>query len=752
LISNEWHYAFVEAGDGTIWIGSVNGLSRSIGRQEDGLLQFQPVAKFVVQSLAEDIAGNIWIGTESSGTYRLSRSGFRSFEEKDGLKTLRGLSITNGAEGNLYFVTNDAPVIHRFDGEKISAVSPLGMTPGSWGWNQYHFQDHTGEWWIAGGNGLQRYSKVKRLEDLAHTRPKHVYTVKDGLPDDLIFRLFEDSRGDIWIGTLGALPHNLARWDRATETFHAYTDKDGVPSANGPTAFAEDRHGNIWIGYYNSGPIIRFRNGRFETPFGKDGLRSGLIRDMYADTAGRLWIGSASGGVFRIDEPNSDQPGYVALTTIQGLSSNQVTCITEDNFKRIYLGTGRGVNRLDTSTGRIKLFTTADGLAENYVNVCERDKNGGLWFGFYRGLSRFVPEPEVLIRPPSIVIANVFVNGVPARKLSELGEMSVKDFQFQSDQRQIRIEFFSLGFAAGDILRYQYKFEGGNDWSEPTVERTVSLNLSPGSYRFLVRAVNADGLTSEQPAAVSFTILRPVWQRWWFLTLALLTMTGIVYALYRFRLAQLLKVERVRTRIATDLHDDIGASLSRMAILSEVVKQQTVGGNGKQAAPLLTEIADSARGLVDSLGDIVWSIDPRRDDLQSVVRRIRQFASDVLEAKGIDWELHVPPEVESLKLSAEQRQHLFLIFKEGINNVVRHGKGTKSVSLSIRIEGRELIGQISDDGCGFTPQEPDKARSQGRGGNGLPNMRERAGQLGGHLEITSAPSAGTKLTLRTQIK
>jgi signal transduction histidine kinase len=243
-----------------------------------------------------------------------------------------------------------------------------------------------------------------------------------------------------------------------------------------------------------------------------------------------------------------------------------------------------------------------------------------------------------------------------------------------------------------------------------------------------------------------------VWQRWWFLTLAALGMIAIAYTLYRYRLAQLLKVERVRTRIATDLHDDIGASLSRMAILSEVVKQQTVGGNGQQAAPLLTEIADSARGLVDSMGDIVWSIDPRRDDLQSVVRRIRQFASDVLEAKGIDWQLQVPPEVENLKLSPEQRQHLFLIFKEGINNVARHGEGTKSVSLSIKVEGRQLIGEITDDGCGFTPQEPSESHSKGLGGNGLPNMRERAAQLGGRLEIASSPGAGTKLTFRAPIK
>lgn len=188
-----------------------------------------------------------------------------------------------------------------------------------------------------------------------------------------------------------------------------------------------------------------------------------------------------------------------------------------------------------------------------------------------------------------------------------------------------------------------------------------------------------------------------------------------------------------------------------MAILSEVVKQQT-GGNGNQASGLLTEIADSARGLVDSMSDIVWSIDPRRDDLLSVVRRIRQFASDVLEAKGIDWELRVPPEVESLKLDPEERQHLFLIFKEGINNVARHGKGTNSVSLSINVAGRELTGEIKDNGCGFTPNQPDDERAKGRGGNGLPNMRARAEQLGGRLDIASSPGAGTLLTLKVPLK
>jgi signal transduction histidine kinase len=344
----------------------------------------------------------------------------------------------------------------------------------------------------------------------------------------------------------------------------------------------------------------------------------------------------------------------------------------------------------------------------------------------------------------------VIVNGTNFRKLSELGNVAVENLALASDQRQIQIDFFALGFSTGETLRYQYRLDN-TDWSELSAQRTVNLSLSPGSYRFLVRAVNAEGVTSQSPALVSFSIARPVWQRWWFLSLMALTMAGIVYATYRYRLAQLLKVERVRTRIATDLHDDIGASLSRMAILSEVVKQQT-GGNGNQASALLTEIADSARGLVDSMGDIVWSIDPRRDDLQSVVRRIRQFASDVLEAKGIEWELRVPPEVESLKLDPEERQHLFLIFKEGINNVARHANGTKSVSLSINVAGRELTGEINDDGCGFTPKQPEEARSQGRGGNGLPNMRSRAEQLGGRLEIVSSAGAGTRLTLKVPVR
>src|SRR5262249_32263796 len=187
------------------------------------------------------------------------------------------------------------------------------------------------------------------------------------------------------------------------------------------------------------------------------------------------------------------------------------------------------------------------------------------------------------------------------------------------------------------------------DWSAPADLRTVNYaSLSPGTYRFLVRAVSAEGVASEPPATVVFRILPPIWQRWWFMALAAVLVGVATYTAFRYRVRRLVELERVRTRIASDLHDDIGASLSRMAILSEVVKSQL--GSAGQSLPILTEIADSARGLTGSMRDIVWSIDPRRDDLRSLISRVRQFVSDVLESRGIKWDFQVPAQTEAIKL------------------------------------------------------------------------------------------------------
>ncbi|MBI3758419.1 MAG: ATP-binding protein [Deltaproteobacteria bacterium] len=189
-----------------------------------------------------------------------------------------------------------------------------------------------------------------------------------------------------------------------------------------------------------------------------------------------------------------------------------------------------------------------------------------------------------------------------------------------------------------------------------------------------------------------------------------------------------------------------------MAILSEVVKQQA--GLNPHSASMLTEIADSARGLVDSMSDIVWSIDPRRDDLHHLIARTRQFASDVLEAQGIQYEFHAPAEIGSIKLGPDQRRHLFLILKEAINNAAKHAQ-CQHVALKLAVNRNQFQAEINDDGRGFPVADigaADNGATPTRGGNGLRNMQARATELGGQLQIDSTPNQGTRLTLTILLK
>lgn len=164
---------------------------------------------------------------------------------------------------------------------------------------------------------------------------------------------------------------------------------------------------------------------------------------------------------------------------------------------------------------------------------------------------------------------------------------------------------------------------------------------------------------------------------------------------------------------------------------------------------MLAEIADSARGLIESMREIIWAIDPRRDDLSNVISRVRQFTSDVLEAKGINWDFKVAPELERIKLDPERRRHLFLIFKEAINNIARHAD-CRTVFLSLTIVHNQLWGEICDDGRGFTANGDDPASSTN--GHGLDNMRRRAAQVGGQVEIDSSPGRGVSIRLMIPLK
>jgi signal transduction histidine kinase len=334
-------------------------------------------------------------------------------------------------------------------------------------------------------------------------------------------------------------------------------------------------------------------------------------------------------------------------------------------------------------------------------------------------------------------IASVRVGGV-LQPLPHLGRAEVDGLALGPGTSELQIEFFGVGFQAGEPLRYQYRLEGAA-WSPPSLERTVHYaRPSPGRYRFQVRAVTAAGVTSASPASVWFEVVPSLWRRGWFQALAMLSLGVTLYGGHRYRLTHLLALERLRTRIAADLHDEIGSSLARVAVLSDVARrQQAPGGEGPRR---LEEIGDTARDLIAALGDIVWAVNPQRDDLASLVRRVREFAGDLLEEKGIGLEFQATTDLEGVRLAPEPRRQIFLVLKEALHNVARHAAAS-SATLRLDLVDGQLRAEVSDDGRGLSPLDRE------RDGQGLANMRARAARIGGRLEVDSAPGAGTRVVL-----
>ena len=599
-------------------------------------------------------------------------------------------------------------------------------------------EDHTGEWWIATTKGLLRYPKLSSFELLAHTPPKNVYTTRDGLASDVVLRVFEDSHGDIWIATVnGRNGHGLSCWERSTESFHHYTEANGLPSLNSfyPISFAEDRSGAIWIGFSIGGGLVRYRDGKFTSFDSSDGLPNGGIFNLFVDSTDRLWVPTTRGGVCRIDHPETERPSLVTYTTANGLLSNDVKAIAEDRWQRIYLATGRGIDRLDVMTGQFRHYTANEGAPLGNANAALQDRDGALWFSYATGLIRLLPEPD--LPPAPVLITGLRIAG-SMRRVSALGEKQIVLSDLSANQNEIQIEFVGLSFAAGESLRYQLKL-GDADWSEPTAQRVVNFaNLAPRSYRFMVRAVSSSGVVSSEPAVVTFTILSPFYLRWWFLSLVMLMVGVLVYSIYRYRVARLLEVANMRTRIATDLHDDIGANLTRISILSEVANQQLGNGQGEPRNPL-TSIAEIARESVASMSDIVRAINPERDNLRDLTRKMRQHADEIFTLRDIDLEFNAPALEQSLKLGMNVRRDLLLVFKEAVSNAARHSNCSR-VTIDFAADGDKLLLRIEDNGAGFDQQ----AES---GGHGLISMRRRVEKLSGVFDISATNGAGTTISV-----
>jgi len=749
-LGSNWIRKMLETSDGQLWLATLPGLCRWQGEAGASVCKTYTAKNDLcddVLALAEDKDGNLWTGSQC-GAKKIVRYGFTTFTSADGLDSNQINSVFENSTGDLFVTTfpNGGLAIGKFSDGRFTLVKlrlPESVDYFGFAWQQTIRQDSAGAWWIPTGKGLFRSPDRTSFEDLALAPLEKIETGAKGLE---VFRLFEDSRHDIWILTTGDA-HELLRWERAKNTWHDYTEQVGTSGYRYGSALIEDGQGNIWIGTdsnYGDSALIRYRNGEFRVLTPADGSPSAGIMDLFLDSHARLWIACANEGLWRLDEPDTDHFEFVKYTTASGLTSISTATVVEDEFGRIYVGTWRGIDRLNLDTGQIESFTTADGLPTGFVENSYRDRKNNLWFGTHEGLARLVPEPPRTRSLPNILIMGLRVNG-ESQSVSVLGEDTIPALKLNSDQRQVSVDFLGLGASLGEKLKYEYRL-GESEWS-PTEERTMNFaNFAPGDSQIEIRAVTSDQLYS-RPAVISLHIDAPIWERPWFIAALLVMIALMIYALYRFRLSRLLEVANIRMRIATDLHDDIGANLTKIAILSEVAQQrldQESGENANGKENLLGSVAEISRESVSSMGDIVWAINPKKDSLIGLTRRMRQYAEEIFERRDIHLEFNAPVVEPDIKLGANLRRDIYLIFKEAVNNIVRHSQAAH-VTIDFGLVDKELVLKIRDDGIGFEPNvESD--------GNGLSNIKKRAAERGGELDIDSASGAGTGIILRVKLR
>ena len=760
-LPTNWVFQLFETTERRFWVATNSGLVEFLRPGAEQGAQFRSYSErnglsyFDITAVTEDLGGNIWLGTNTAGAMKLTRNGFSTYGVQDRIQTVN--AIFEDRAGNVCFkgsVLGDARTsgfegakvrLGCFNGQRFDWFWPAAVTNMGWVQEQVTRQARNGDWWVGTGEGLYRFPAADHLSAVKTARPLNVYTTKDGLASQQAFRLFEDSRGNMWISTRAQTGVGLARWESASERVLDLSHSPELASLKDDEtrSFGEDLAGNVWIGF-NYG-LARYAGGRFRLFTASEGLPPGKIRNIHVDRSGRLWLASDESGLVRVDDAGAERPAFVSYTTSQGLSSNNTEVITEDDHGHIYVGGGRGLDRLDPSTGRVKHFTVADGLAPGLFRAALRDRHGVLWFGMTSGLARLAPAAETPPASPPVLISGVRVSGI-AQVVSALGEQETALPDLSPGPNQLQIDFLALGFAPGEVLRYQYRLDGaGADWSELGEQRTVTYaGLGPGRYRFTVRAVNSDGIASDHPAVITFTVLRPVWLRWWFLALSATAVGLMARAAYRYRVARLLEIANMRTRIATDLHDDIGANLTRIALLSEVASRTPGAEPGGRGDGPLSSIARIARESVSSMSDIVWAINPKRESLLDLTRRMRQHAEEVFTLRDIDLRFDGPSAADSLKLGMDVRRDLLLVFKEAVNNCARHSRSER-VEIALRVEGPRLVLTVVDHGVGFDPS------IQGDG-QGLLSMERRAHRLNGSLGITSGSGGGTAVTLDIPIR
>jgi signal transduction histidine kinase/ligand-binding sensor domain-containing protein len=739
---------------GAVWIGTDgNGLFRRGGLVQteasaEARVELVPTSYPKILCLMEDRENNLWVGTGGGGLDRISPRGVQMEGVASGSSLMGIQSVCEDAEGTMWGATQNGLLVCRH-GEAWSpapAKAPGRVTCVA--------ADRSGTVWI----GTQ--------DRALHCWREHRFTTWDdsaGVAGNSIVALLPSSKEDLWIAEFSLNGVQCLHEGKLRSlTFAGDTGRIN--------AMAEDAAGRIWIGT-STGLLLLADGDRLVDETSRTGASARTIRSLYAAPDGALWIGYGGWGLGRLKDNH-----FASLRAEQGLPDNYISQMIGDDQGWLWFGAAEhGIFKirqqqleqaLDDNTTRLRpiLYGRNEGLLGmevfGYTPGACRSRDGRLWIPMRKALA--VVDPKILHenpRPPKVILTQVLLDGLPiasyggvafTQQLANLKTLKTP-LRLPPRHRRLDIDFAALSFNAPENVHFQYQLEGvDNNWTEAEPQRRVTYSrLAARDYRFRVRACNADGLWSEASSPLALTVTPFVWQRWWFQLAVVVLFTSAVVAGVRYVSFRRLRLElrlleqqavldKERTRIARDLHDDLGCSLTHVALLLEMNEQQAANGNGPNGKSQVC--SPMVRNVIKSVDEIVWAINPRNDNLQYLADYIVEFSVNFLHAAGIRPRVDLPERIPERAVSPEVRHNLFLVVKEALNNIVRHADASEA-RFRLTTTNAELSIVIEDNGCGF--ERPPESASA----DGLRNMRQRMEEIGGGLQIESKPGKGTKVSL-----
>ena len=692
----------------------------------------------VIHQLIEDRDGNIWVATDKglyftsygSGTYSVVNYLFDNSKEQNNINDV--LELPNG---DLWFASWGRGVLALDATLKEKPVSVYQKpAPADWpalqrssvklAWNLF-YDKHTADVWIGCNHGvLLKYNLQKGSTQ---------YLLPEACGLSTIRYITEDKAGTVWLGTQSG---RLVKWDGKAFT---------VVQEIGTIIYKifSDNEGLLWLATEGKGLIeVDPKSGQIVQQFTK-----GSASPLYGNSGGDIEQLNDSTIVFGAGALNfiNKRKGIVTQLRFEdGLPSNSVRRLRMDDKGFLWIVTANGLSRYNPHNNRITTYGRQDGitLAEEASGADYLTQSKYVVFAGGDAVMMFKPSVFVAsTAPPNVVITDfkIFNQFVPVDSLMQLPHVKLSP-----DQTSFSIYFSSLSYQQRNRLTYFFKMEGiDKDWqaADGVHYQNYSL-LPPGRYTFKVYAVNVEGVRSAETTELQIVIKPPFYRSMWFVTTLVFLVVLIVYFLHRERVNRLLAVEKVRNRVARDLHDDMGSTLSTINILSAMAKSKMTTDPVKTAG-YISKISDNSQRMMEAMDDIVWSIKPSNDTMQRVTARMREFATGVLEAKDIALQFVVEEGVADVKLNMEARRDFFLIFKEALNNAAKYSKAS-IVTVNVGVQNKQLTFTIKDNGVGFDTTKAD-------GGNGLGNMQKRADALHGKLRIRSEAGEGTEVKLSVSV-